>query len=77
MLRTQIFLPEEDRRQLNEIALKLDISMGEAIRMILKKGLKKKEKFVSLGNDLWKLAGLKLKGGPKNLSEKLDEYLYR
>ena len=50
--------------------------MGEAMRMILKKALKKKERIISPGNDLWKLARLKIKGGPKDLSGKLDDYLY-
>lgn len=76
MLRTQIYLPEEFHSQLNDLADKLDLSMGAVIRMILKKGLQKKEEIMTRRNDLWKLANLKIKGGPKDLSKKLDYYLY-
>lgn len=76
MLRTQIYLPEEFRSQLNDLADKLDLSMAAVIRMILKKGLQKKEEIMTRRNDLWKLANLKIKGGPKDLSKKLDYYLY-
>lgn len=76
MLRTQIYLPEEFRSQLNDLADKLDLSMAAVIRMILKKGLQKKEEIMIKRNDLWKLANLKIKGGPKDLSKKLDYYLY-
>lgn len=76
MLRTQVYLPEEFHSQLINLASQLDISMAEVIRMILKNGLKKKEEILSPGNDLWKLADLKIEGGPKDLSKKFDFYLY-
>ncbi|MGB9706841.1 MAG: CopG family transcriptional regulator [Microgenomates group bacterium] len=76
MLRTQIYLPEDFHSQLGELAVKLNVSMAEVIRMILKNGLKKKEEFLSPGNDLWKLANLKIKGGPRDLAKNLDRYLY-
>ena len=76
MLRTQVYLPEEFRSQLINLASQLDIPMAEVIRMILKNGLKKKEEILNPGNDLWKLADLRIKGGPKDLSKKFDFYLY-
>jgi hypothetical protein len=76
MLRTQIYLPEDFYSQLNWLATKLNVSMAEVIRMILKNGLRKKEEILAPGNDLWKLADLKIKGGPKNLAKNLDYYLY-
>jgi len=76
MLRTQIYLPEDFHSQLSWLAAKLDVSMAEVIRMILKNGLKKKEEILAPGNDLWKLADLKIKGGPKDLAKNLDYYLY-
>jgi len=76
MLRTQIYLPEEYHSQLIDLASQLNIPMAEVIRMILKNGLMKKGEILSPGNDLWKLADLKIKGGPKDLSKKFDFYLY-
>lgn len=76
MLRTQIYLPEEFRSQLNQLAVQLNVSMAEVIRLILKDGLKEKEDILPGGNDLLALNDLKIKGGPKDLSGNLDRYLY-
>jgi len=76
MLRTQIYLPEEFHSQLSWLANKLDVSMAEVIRMILKRALEKKEEILKKENDLLKLKELKIKGGPKDLSKNLDNYLY-
>jgi hypothetical protein len=77
MLRTQIYLPEEIHRELILWARKMDLPMAEVVRRIIKTGLEKKEKFFEKGNDLLLLTQLKIKGGPKDLSEKLDFYLYQ
>lgn len=77
MLRTQIYLPEEIHGELLEWARKTELPMAELVRRIIKSGLQKKEKFFEKGNDLLKLTKLKIKGGPANLSEKLDSYLYQ
>lgn len=76
MLRTQIYLPEDFHSQLTTLASRLNISMAEVIRMILKNGLEKKEEILKPGNDLWKLADLKIRGGPKDLAKNFDYYLY-
>ena len=76
MLRTQIYLPEDYYNQLNNMAKQMNISMGKTIRIILKKGLEKQKKMITKGNDLYQLANLKIKGGPKDLSQKIDKYLY-
>lgn len=76
MLRTQIYLPEEFRSQLSQLATKLNVSMAQVIRLILKDGLKEKEDLLPKGNDLLALRSLKIKGGPKDLSRNLDHYLY-
>ena len=77
MLRTQVYLPEETHQDLALWAAKMDLPMAEIIRRILKTGLEKKEEFLDKGNDLITLAKLKIKGGPKGLSQKLDSYLYQ
>lgn len=51
--------------------------MAELVRKILKTGLAEKEIFLEKGNDLLKLTKLKIRGGPKDLSGKLDSYLYQ
>ncbi len=43
------------------------------LRLLL---IKKIKKVAFKGNDLLDLAKLKIKGGPKDLSQKLDSYLY-
>lgn len=77
MLRTQVYLPEETHQDLTLWAAKMDLPMAEIIRRILKTGLEKKEEFLEKGNDLLALAKLKIKGGPKDLSQRLDAYLYQ
>ena len=78
MLITQIYLPEEQHAELNRIAKKLDTSMAEIIRKMISFGLKRKIMYVlpKEKNDLWKLADANISGGPKNLSDNLDKYLY-
>jgi hypothetical protein len=77
MLRTQIYLPEETHQELILWAKKMDLPMAEVVRRILKSGLKQKEGFLEKGNDLLTLTKLKIKGGPLDLSKKLDLYLYQ
>ena len=76
MLRTQIYLPEGLHSELTSLGKKLNLSMAEVVRKILKNSLKKKEALMGKGNDLHKLSQLKIKGGPKDLSQNLDSYLY-
>lgn len=77
MLRTQIYLPEEIHSELNEWARKMELPMAELVRRIIRAGLQKKEELFKKGNDLLKLKRLKLRGGPTDLSQKLDSYLYQ
>jgi len=76
MFRTQIYLPEELHSELTSLGKKLNLPMAEVVRKILKNSLKKKETLMGKGNDLIKLGKLKIKGGPKDLSQNLDSYLY-
>lgn len=77
MLRTQIYLPQETHQELMLWSRKMDLPMAEIVRKFINAGLNKKEEFLEKGNDLLALTKLKIKGGPKNLSEKLDFYLYQ
>ena len=77
MLRTQIYLPEQTHQELILWAKKMDLPMAEVVRRILKVGLEQKEGFLEKGNDLLALTRLKIKGGPRDLSKKLDLYLYQ
>lgn len=77
MLRTQIYLPQETHQELTLWARKMNLPMAEVVRRIIKTGLKKKEEFLEKGNDILDLTKLKIRGGPKNLSQKLDFYLYQ
>jgi len=77
MLRTQLYLPEETHQELTLWAAKMDLSMAEVARRLIKTGLEKKDEFLEKGNDLLALVKLKIKGGPKDLSQKLDTYLYQ
>lgn len=77
MIRTQIYLPEEIHSQLSKLAQAKDKSMAALIRKFVKTGLKKtQEKDFSGKNNLIALSKLNLKDGPKDLSSRLDYYLY-
>ncbi len=76
MLRTQIYLPEEIFPPLDEMAGQFKVPRSAVIRLILQTGLKSRTEWFPRGNDLWKMADLKIKGGVKNLSQNLDNYLY-
>lgn len=76
MFRTQIYLPEELHSELISLGKKMNLPMAEIVRKILKNSLKKKEGLMGKGNDLAKLAKLRIKGGPRDLSQNLDSYLY-
>ena len=76
MLRTQIYLPVEYHQELAIMAQKLGVPKAVIIRKILKKALRKKAKSVKNTSPLLSLAKLKFRGGPKDLSERFDEYLY-
>ena len=75
LIRTQIYLSNEIKQELEKISKKERVSMGKMIRKILKKSLIENREFQN-GNDMLELTKLKIKGGPKDLSSRADEYLY-
>jgi hypothetical protein len=73
MLRTQIYLPEDTYQRLLWLKESRGLPMAEIIRQALDQSfIQKNEK----GNDLFKLADLKFKGGPRNLSTQFNKYLW-
>lgn len=74
MVRTQIYLPQSMYQQLVAWARQQDLPMAEIIRMLVAKGLKERPQ--KTGHNLADLAKLNLTGGPKDLSAKMDDYLY-
>lgn len=75
MLRTQIYIPESIHQQAKILAEQQDTSLAEFLRRLITTGLDE-EKKKNKPKFLTSLSKLNLKGGPKDLSSKLDEYLY-
>lgn len=75
MRRTQIYLPETTYRVLLKLRKQRKQSIAQIIRDILHRNFIAEE-LDSAEFDLENMAELKLCGGPKDLSENLDDYLY-
>lgn len=83
MMRTQIYIPQNQLKFLKKIAWQDDISLSETIRRIIDKQLINQSKSTksekNIGNWLLSLAKraekLKIKG-PPDLASNLDQYLY-
>ena len=75
MLRTQLYLPEELRREIDVVARKEKKPAAQVIRELLKEGIGGKHTETA-GSALAKLANLRVKGGPPDLSIAIDKYLY-
>lgn len=74
MIRTQIYLPEDLKLQLQLYAQKEEIPVSEVIRRSVLKEIGKKAK-VNAGSMLLKLAS-RAGRGPKDLSRNFFEYAY-
>ena len=74
MIRTQIYLQESMYTKLVSLKKSTKKSVGNIIRDILEKNIK--GEYSSTKNDILKLATINIEGGPKDLSENLDNYLY-
>lgn len=78
MIRTQIYLPEIEHKELNKIAKKKKQPMAEVIRMFIHIGLKNEKIIDRSGIEVMKrIVNMKLKGGPPDLSSQIDHYLYK
>ena len=76
MIRTQVYLPEDLYNELKLLANTTRSKFSELIRegaeLVVRKKTKRKRSF-----DPWKdFIGMGKRGGPKNLSPKIDYYLY-
>jgi predicted DNA-binding protein len=74
MLRTQLYLPEELRREINIVAKKENKPAAQVIRELLKTGIDARNQD-SIGQAFSRLTQIKA-NGPKDLSTNLDKYLY-
>ena len=79
MIRTQIFLDEDQAQDITILAKSQKTKKAKLIRSLIQKGLEQEKNKQSVGNTLLELANLgkklKLKG-PKDLSSNHDQYLY-
>ena len=75
MLRTQIYLPEDLRQEIDAVARKEKKPAARVIRELLTEGVNNKHKETA-GAAMSRLAALKVKGGPPDLSKNLNKYLY-
>lgn len=77
MIRTQIYIPEDDHKNLQVIAGQKNKAMAEIIRNYIQDGIKKERDSDNSGiKVLQALSKLGLTGGPKDLSKNIDHYLY-
>lgn len=76
MIRTQIYIPEQMHAQLTRLAEKRNKALAEVIREFLGKELQQTPEENMGKQAMWRLVNLNLRGGPKDLAQNLDKYLY-
>lgn len=77
MIRTQIYLDEDIHKDLTTLAKQAKEPMAKIARELLKDGIQKRKMLDRSGKEvLRKLLAVKAKGGPSDLSDNLDHYLY-
>lgn len=74
MIRTQVYLPEDLKLQLREYADNKSIPISEVVRKAVLKEINKGKR--TAGDSLARIAAMAVKGGPKDLSSNLFDYLY-
>lgn len=72
LLRKQILISPEEDLYIKHLAQTLNLSYSQTIRHLVKKTANS-----SKGDFLGELSKLKISGGPKDLSSKIDWYLYQ
>ncbi len=76
-MRTQLYIPQPMHTQLTQLATTSGQPMAQIVRQFITDGLNRhKDTDYSGKQTLHNIANLKLKGGPKDLSIRLDQYLY-
>jgi len=77
MVRTQIYIPDNVHHQLMHEAQKQGSSMAQLVRNFIEAGLQHKKDTDQSGKSAIEgLLRMSVKGGPKDLSANLDQYLY-
>lgn len=77
MQRTQVYLEKENVAALKSLARREDKPMAQVIREVVNAGLSQKQRKTSSGAEfLLKMAKKASKKGPKDLSTRLDYYIY-
>lgn len=77
MIRTQIYLDEDTHKDLFRLARQEKGSMAKVAREILREGISKRKSLDTSGKEvLKKLLAIGATGGPSDLSQNLDHYLY-
>lgn len=77
MIRTQIYIPDDIRSQLIQLAKARSTSMAEITREFIENGLKNSKHIDRSGKTVLKrLLNMNIRKGPKDLSANLDHYLY-
>lgn len=74
MIRTQIYLPQDLKFELEIVAKRKKMPISEIVRRAVKKDLARNRE--SAGETLGKIATMATTGGPKDLSANLFDYLY-
>lgn len=75
MIRTQIYIPEYLHQTAKTIAEKKNESLAKLLRRMIARGIKEENKSTK-SKSLSSLSKLNITGGPKDLSRKMDKYLY-
>jgi len=75
LVRTQVYLPEEDVQMIASLALQRKVTRARVMREVIKIGVKGMGRKNSAYEALMAISKIGA-SGPKDLSEKMDEYLY-
>jgi len=76
MIRTQVYIPETVHQAVKLVASQKNKTLADIIRLYIVSGLKK-ERSRKQSQGLESIINLGIAGGPKDLSENLDKYLYQ
>lgn len=77
MVRTQLYLPENEHQKLTLLAKEKGLPMAEVVRSYINIGLELEGTENKAGINLLKrLAHMNVKKGPSDLSSNLDNYIY-
>ena len=75
MIRTQIYIPSSLHQDAKNIAQRKNESLAKLLRELIASGLTK-EKSKLQPKSLSSLGNLNITGGPKDISQNMDKYLY-